>query len=261
MKLLLLSGLLIWSLPPIRAQSPFDGTWKIDDSESEAPTKGDEYLLQNARYRCTTCDPPLDVKANAQDQKITGDPCYDSVNLKVVDDRTTIETDKRKGKAVRTRKMTVATDGNAATIDWMESCNAKGDAVSGELILSRITQGPPGSHAVSGSWQIVKRLNVSENALVITLKLNGDTFSFADPTGQSFSAKLDGTEAPFKGDLSHTMASVKRLDENSIEVTNKIDGKVVEVWRFTPSADGNTMTIAREIRAKGSTQQIVAHKQ
>ena len=53
--------------------------------------------------------------------------------------------------------------------------------------------------------------------MVATLKLEGDTFSFADPAGMSYAAKLDGTETPFKGDLSQTMVSVKRIGENTID--------------------------------------------
>jgi hypothetical protein len=34
------------------------------------------------------------------------------------------------------------------------------------------------------------------------------------------------------------MVSVKRIDENTIEESDKQDGKVVDVTRFTLSADG-----------------------
>ena len=261
MRPLLCGVLLISWLTFVQAQSRFDGTWKIDLAESQSPTKADDYLLQDNTYRCTTCDPPLDIRADGRDQKIAGEPCYDTVSLKVVDDWTTVETDKRNGKTVGTSKMTVSSDGNSATIEWTESCNVKGDVVSGKDILSRVTKGPRGSHAVSGSWQIVKRVNRSENALVATLKLEVDTFSFADPTGQSYAAKLDGTETPFKGDLSNTMVSVKRIGENTIEESDKRDGKVVEVTRFTLSADGKTMTVSMEDKKKGTTHQFVAHKQ
>ncbi len=37
----------------------------------------------------------------------------------------------------------------------------------------------------------MKRVNRSENALVVTLKLEDDTFSFADPAGQSYAARLE----------------------------------------------------------------------
>jgi hypothetical protein len=85
----------------VQAQSRFDGTWKIDFTESQSPTKDDDYLLQDNRYRCTTCDPPLDIRADGRDQKIIGEPCYDTVSLKVVEDWTTVETDKRNGKTVQ----------------------------------------------------------------------------------------------------------------------------------------------------------------
>ena len=90
----------------------------------------------------------------------------------------------------------------------------------------------------------------SQNALVVTLKLEADTFSFADPAGQGYAARLDGTETPFKGSLSNTMVSVKRIDENTIEKSDKQDGKVVEVTRFTVSADGKTMTVSMEDKVK-----------
>ena len=261
MKSVLCCVLLISGSPFVQAQSRFDGAWKIDLAESEAPTKPEVYLLQDSTYHCTTCDPPLDIRADGRDQKITGEACYDTVSLKVVDDRTTEETDKRIGKTVGTSKTTVSSDGNSATVEWMESCNANGDVISGTLILSRETKGPRGSHAVSGSWQIVKRVKLSENALLITLKLEGDTFSFADPTGQSYAARLDGTPTPIKGDLTNAMVSLKRIGENTIEEIEKHDGKVVKVTRFTLSADGKTVTISMENKAKGSVRQFIAHKQ
>jgi hypothetical protein len=183
------------------------------------------------------------------------------VSIKVVDDRTTEETDKRNGKTVGTMKMTVSSGGDTATVDWTESCNAKGDVVTGKDIMSRVAKGPDGSHAISGSWVISKRVNRSENALVITLKLEGDTFSFADPAGQGYTAKLDGTETPIKGDLSLTTVSVKRTAENTIEETDKRDGKVVSIYRFTAAADGKTMTVSMENKVKGTTWQVVLHKQ
>jgi hypothetical protein len=263
MKSVLCCGLLIsWVIPICAtAQSPFDGSWKAEPTETDTARTPEVYLLQDGAYRCPTCDPPLDILADGRDQKITGEPCYDTVSVQVVDDRTTLETDKRNGKTVGTSKMTVSSDGNSATLDWRESCNVNGDVVSETFILSRVAKGPRGSHAVSGSWQIVKRVNMSENAMVATLKLEGDTFSFADPAGMSYAAKLDGTETPIKGDLSQTMVSVKRIGENTIEETDKRDGKVVEVIRFTPSADGKTMTISMEDKLKGGVRQFVAHRQ
>jgi hypothetical protein len=244
-----------------QAQSPFTGTWKLELAESELPTKPEVFLLQDSTYYCSTCDPPLKIKADGRERQITGEACYDTVSLKVVDDRTSEETDKRNGKTIGTSRMTVSSDGNSATVEWTESCNANGDVTSGTLLLNRVTKGPRGSHAVSGSWQVVKRLNVSENALVATLKLEGDTFSFSDPTGQSYAARLDGTETRLKGDLGDTRVSVKRLGEDTIEETDRHNGRVVEVTRFTLSADGQSLIVSIENKAKGTIRHFVAHRQ
>ncbi|MGA2101353.1 MAG: hypothetical protein ABSG34_09640 [Candidatus Sulfotelmatobacter sp.] len=246
---------------PAMAQSPFDGAWRLDNSDSQPSTMHYDYLLQDGIYHCTSCDPPIDVPADGQDHKITGEPCYDTVSVKVVDERTTDETDKRNGKIVGTLRMTVSADGKAATEEWTESCNAKGDIVAGQDIMGRLGVGPSRSHAISGSWKILKRLKRSENALMITMKLVDHEFTFADPTGQGYTAKLDGTETPIKGDISGALVSVKLINERTIEETVKHEGKVNQVTRFVISADGKVLTIFQENRSNGTTRQFVAHKQ
>ncbi len=80
------------------AQSVFDGTWKVDLKSAKFPTKPDVFLLQDGMYHCKTCVPPVDVKADGKDQKVSGHPYYDMVSIKVVDARTIEETDKKNGK-------------------------------------------------------------------------------------------------------------------------------------------------------------------
>jgi|SRR5215469_953042 len=253
--------LLSWFAPVLgSAQGPFDGTWKLDSDLTQSTVHYD-YVLQDGTFHCTTCDQPTAVKADGLDQRVAGNPCYDTVSVRVVDDHTTEETDKKNGKTVGTQRMTVAADGNTATAEWTESCNAKGDVVSGKDIMARLSPGPHGSHAISGSWKIAKRISRSENALVITLKLTPDTFSFSDPAGVGYVARLDGTETPFKGDLSGTIVSVKRIDERTIEQTDKRDGKVLGVTRFVLSADGTTLAVSQEDTAKGTVRKFILNKQ
>lgn len=242
------------------AQSPFDGTWRLDSGASQPSTYHYDYLLKDGIYHCTTCDPPIEVRADGQDHKITGDPCSDTVSVKVVDDRTTEETEKKNGKIVGTLRMVVSADGKTATDDFTESCNAKGDVVAGKDIMTRVAEAPRGAHAISGSWRVSKRLNRSESAVLITLKLEADTFSFADPTDQHYKAKLDGTETHFEGDLSGSAVSVKRIGKNTIEETDREDGKVVRVVRFVISDDGKTLNISETNKAN-EIRWFVAHKQ
>jgi hypothetical protein len=91
--------------------------------------------------------------------------------------------------------------------------------------------------------------------------VEGDRLTMTTPTGQSYTAKLDGTEAPYKGDPGTTSVSVKRLDKNTFEETDKRDGKVTMVARITVAADGNSMTFAIDDKLRGASSKFVAVKQ
>jgi len=243
------------------AQSPFDGTWKLDFGTARIEAKPEVYLLKDGTYHCDACDPPLHLKADGNDRKISGDKCFDTVSVRVIDDRTVEETYKKHGKTVETSKMTVSSDGQMATMDWSEKCNAKGDLVAVQRILTRVAPGLPGTHAVSGSWRLVKRVAVSDNVFTATLKLQGDTFSFMDPVGQGYSAKLDGTETPTRGALDNETVSVRRVAENTIRETHKENGKLSEIVTYALSPDRKSMTITIEHPASGNTTKYIATKQ
>lgn len=81
------------------------------------------------------------------------------------------------------------------------------------------------------------------------------------PTGQSYTAKLDGTDAPYMGDPGTTSVSVKRTGPNAMEETDKRDGKAISVARITVSTDGKTMQIVADDKLRGTTSEITATKQ
>lgn len=263
MKKPLLFVLLLSSLMPglAMAQSAFDGTWKIDVKTAKFPEKPDVYLLQDGMYHCKTCVPMIDVKADGQDQKVVGQPYFDTMSVKVVDDRTIAQTQKKNGKAVGNSKTWVSTDGNTLMFEFTDSSATNADPVSGKGEETRVAKGPAGSHAISGSWRTSKMDTVSDNGLLFTYKVEGDSLMMTTPTGQSYTAKLDGTEAPYKGDPGATSVSVKKVDKNTMEETDKRDGKVITVARMTLSGDGKGMTIAIDDKLHGTTMQLTAQKQ
>jgi hypothetical protein len=243
------------------AQSAFDGTWKFDLKTAKFPEKPDVFLLQDGMYRCKTCVPAMDVKADGQDQKVSGHPYYDMVSIKLVDDRTIAETDKKNGKTVATSKTWVSADGNTLMFEFSDSSATNADPVTGKGEEKRVAKGPAGSHAISGSWRMSKMDTLSDNAMTITYKVSGDSLSMNSPTGQSYTAKLDGTEAPYKGDPGTTSVSVKKVDKNTMEETDKRDGKVISVAHMMVSADGKTMTLKVEDKVHETTSEFTAMKQ
>jgi hypothetical protein len=243
------------------AQSVFDGTWKGDLNSSKFPEKPDEYLLKDGMYSCKTCAPPYTIKADGTDQKVGGHPYFDTMSIKVVDANTIEETDKKGGKVVATSKSWVSTDGKTLMFEFSDSSATNGAPVTGKGSETRVGSMPAGAHAISGSWKMAKMDALSDNAMMLTYKTTGDTITMTAPTGQGYTAKLDGTEAPYKGDPGTTSVSVKKTGPSSLEETDKRDGKVISVVKITVSADGKTMTFSIDDKLHDTHSELIATKQ
>src|SRR5512143_3262334 len=89
------------------AQSPFDGTWKVDLNKAQFPDKPDVFAIQNGMFICSTCDPKIDVKADGTDQAVKGSKEFDTLTVKIVDDKTVQFTRKKSGKVVSSSKESV----------------------------------------------------------------------------------------------------------------------------------------------------------
>lgn len=263
MKKSLSAGLCLLLLCPIgaMAEGPFDGTWKIDMSKVQMPKKPDVLLLKDGMYECKTCVPPISIKADGQDHAITGHPYFDAMAVQVVDAHTVKETDKKGGKVVATSTTTVAPDGKSAHFEFSDSSNTSGAPVTGSGELKQVAAGPAGSHALSGSWITASMDRMSDNATEITFKEEGGMMSMNAPTGQSYRARMDGTEVPYKGDPGITSVTVKKTGKNTMVETDKRDGKVIAVLTSIVAADGKTMHVLFDDKLRNRTMTFEAVKQ
>jgi hypothetical protein len=262
MRKLIFAGLLVLLLMSVSAvgQSPFEGTWKMDTSTIQYPQKPDVYLLQDGMYECKSCVPPIKIKADGTDQKVTGHPYFDTLNVKAVDDHNVESASKKDGKAVGTEKESISPDGNTLTVNWTYSGNPSGGTQTGTYTAKRVAKGPAGANMISGSWHTEKEEDPAA-VLTWTYKVNGDELTMTTPTGQSYTAKLGGPDAPYKGDPGTTSVSVKMLGKDTLEETDKRDGKVIGIAKMTLSADGKTAKIVVEDKLHGTTTKFDAGKQ
>lgn len=255
--------LLLLALTPMLAwgQSPFDGTWKFDLGKSQPPKKPDVYLLQNGTYTCKTCVPMVQAKADGTEQKVTGHPYFDTITIKVVDDHNVEQSTMKDGKPAGSEKDSISPDGSTMTIDWTDNTPTTGGPVTGKAVMKRVAKGPAGAHLISGSWRTEKLEGVSDNGTVVTYKSTADGLNMTTPTGQSYTAKLDGSDAPYQGDPGTTSVSLKRVNDRTIEETDKRDGKVISVTKITVSPDGKMLTFDVNDKLHGSTSHWIANKQ
>ena len=231
------------------AQSSFDGTWKVD-FESALPTKMNVWLLKDGMYSCASCSPTINVKADGKDHRVTGQP-YDTISVTVVDGQTVEEIEKKNGQIVSDEKFMVSDDGNTATDEFG----------TWKLTMTRIAKAPAGAHPLSGSWKPLKMESISDRELLVTYKVEGDTLAMSRPTGQSYTAKLDGPDGTYKGDPDINSVALKRIGQNIIEETDKANGKVVNITTLTLAADGKSMTVSVKDAQDGSTNTFTMRKQ
>ena len=237
-------ALIVLAPAPAFAQSAFDGSWKVDISSAKVSKKPSVQILKDGMYICPTCTPPVKIKADGKDQAVKGNPYYDTMAVTVVGDKVVKEIDKKGGKVVAESTTTLSDDGKTVTTDYSDSSATDSAPVTGKGVATRVGPPPKGSLPLSGSWIMSTTSTQSDNGLISTYKVDGKTFSFSSQTGQSYTAKLGGPEAPFKGDPGTTSVKVKSVGKYTIVETDKRKGKVITVLTMTVAKDGKSMTVA-----------------
>ena len=257
MKKLVLAVLVV--LPAVvLAQATFEGTWRMNLQDT-AYVGTEKYSVQNGLFRCTTCEPKIDVKADGQDHPLAGSPYADTINVKVIDDRTVEVVNKKAGNITSSMKVTASTDGKSSSTEF-SSQQANGKTVTGKYRSSRVGAAASDGHKINGEWQPGKLDSYSADAMEFTYARTGDTWKFADRIGNSYSAKFDGKDYPFKGDPAVTTVSVRQIDPMTIEETFKRDGKSLFVNRSTLSSDGKSIAVSTHDVVRNVTTKMTATK-
>jgi hypothetical protein len=234
------------------------GTWKADAASVKFDQRPDEMLLQNGQYSCKSCVPPVAVAADGAFHPVTT-PYADAMSVKVVDAHNVIRASKKGGRQTVETKLTVSTDGNTLTGSFTDTSVPNAPPGKGTFTETRVGAAPAGAHAISGQWKPSKLTGFNDTALTVSYKLDGNTLHMTSPGGTSYDAKLDGSDAPIKGDLAGTTASVKKTGDNSFQETDKRGGKIVGVMTFT--ATNGSANATYENKEDGSKITYSAKKQ
>ena len=131
------------------------------------------------------------------------------------------------------------------------------ETVTATATGKRVGTKPSGVQATSGEWQIVK-VEESDNGLTTTYKSNGDELTMSTPTGESYTAKFDGTDASVNGAYGYDTVSLKKINDHTLEETEKRNGSVTEVNTMTVS--GKSMKVSSDNKITGRTTTYTATK-
>jgi hypothetical protein len=239
----------------LQAQSRFNGTWemKMDTLQFSGPPE--EYLLVQGTYHCETCVPKVEVETDGTDHKVTGHP-YDTLAVRILDERSVRFTMKKDGKTAFECVETVAPDDRSMTEEFTNT--AETETVTGKAGFTRLAPGPPGSHALSGKWSMQTVKNSTTAGTLTTYQSIAGGMKISDGS-ESYEVKFDGKDYPAGGNSNSTV-SLELIDENTLEETDKQDGKVTTVARMTVSNDGKSMRVESSDKQRGSTMTYTAER-
>ncbi len=243
----------------LNAQAVFNGTWRADLSKAKFSPKPFIFYTSQGWFHCDSCTPVLVVQADGQDHAVTGF-ALDTFSITLVDQRTIHVLGKKGGNTAFDQTCTVSADGKTLTVKETDYPMNGEKPVTSESTSRRDGTLPSGVHATSGKWIAVKASG-SENGLLTTYKVSGNEITMTDPTGDSYTAKLDSSDAPVKGAYGWDAVSLKLINDHTVEETDKFNSKVIAVSQMTVSANGRTMTVVVTAKPSERTSTFVLTKQ
>jgi len=250
--------------PFAEAQSAFDGTWHADESQTTFSSDAKMVvLLQNGMFDCKfspACTPEIQIKADGTDQPVSDNPSFDMASVRELSQNSITLTMKKDGKTVGEQTQTVSDDGNALTVRNTDHPPNSPKPRESVVTLTRTAAAPSRANKISGTWRPTS-MHESENALIFTLKSNGDGLDSTNGVGASWSAKFDGKDYPVAGGAGNVTVSLRRIDDHTFESTTKVDGKPSGVRTFTVSNDGKKMTDVVRNPRTGVTVTYILDKQ
>jgi hypothetical protein len=254
-----LTMILLMTPTLLLAQSAMEGTWRTNMDQARFSPKPYVFSVNGGMYNCATCVPQVNVKADGTDQPVTGQT-YDTISIRADSPQMISITGKKDGKVMFEQTRTVSSDGNTLTVKSTSHPKDSESPIQTEVTYARTATGPAGSNATSGSWR-VNKVNQNEAALTTTYKWVDGQLSMSQPTGENFTAKLDGHDYPYNGSYGVDTVSLRRVDDHTIEETDKRAGKVISVNTISIAPDGKTMTEVVNNKLLDRTSTFVSEKQ
>lgn len=232
------------------AQSPFDGTWVCKPGTIQFSKRPAVYSLRDGMYECESCVPKIKIKADGQEYPVAGSPYFSTVAVRVVDGNT-VEIKERQGERLVYSETDTAS-GDTLTQQISDSAAPSGEPVTAEETYRKLSSGPAGSSAISGSWQPESLKHISENGITVTYQSMADGMKVTNPAGEGYTAKFDGKEYPVDGAPAHNTVSLKRVNDHTIEETDILSGNPHYRLRLTVLQDGKTMRIVENDMERGT---------
>jgi hypothetical protein len=220
------------------ANDPFVGEWKLNPSKSKLI---DEMKVESAGGNKYAFDfgggHPENIAADGTDQPGLGGTTL-SVTVEGPDAWKVVR--KKDGRMLLTANWALSKDGNTLTDDYTEiGPDGKGSTVN--YVYKRTA----GTSGFAGTWESTS-LTINFEFVLKVQPYEGDGLSFINASeGETKNVKFDGKDYPNTGPnvTAGSASTARRVNEDTLEITDKFNGKIRNTRQLKLSADCKTLTM------------------
>ena len=232
------------------ATDPFVGKWKVDQSKSKMT--GEKATIKDLggnKITITFGEISDTIVADGTDQPVH----FGRTEAITLDGPNTWKfVDKKDGRTLQTATWTLSPDGKTIKIEGTAT-RSDGSTSTAQFTLKRIA----GASGFAGTWESTSASFGSPAEFDIQ-PYESDGLSFVVPAEKdTLSMKFDGKDYPETGPnvAPGSVSSGHRLNEHTLELTDKVQGQVMDTTQFKVSADGKTLTLT--VHEKGQSKALI----
>src|SRR6185436_9697720 len=222
----------------VGAQNPFIGKWRVNLSRSKPTDEMKIEVVGANRYALTFGPGAVDtIVANGTDQAALQET---TLSMAVTGPNHWKIVRKKAGRTMILANWTLSPDGKTLT-DEFNFFPPDRDAIHLHYVYERTA----GGSGILDTWVAASDGASSVNELEIQ-PYKGDGLSFDNRTAQiTRNIKFDGSDYPDIGPsvVPGSTSSGRRVNELSLEITDKIDGKITDTREIELSPDLSILTI------------------
>jgi len=223
------------------AESPFIGKWKLDPLKTRMP---DEMKVESRGANKYAFDFGGAVETIVVDGSDQPGCCGTQLSVKAEAADTWIVERKKDGRLLLRATWKLSKDQSILT-DYYREFEANGETHSMDYVYQRTGRSGSGFAA---DWQSIKETMNSPYSIEVK-EFDVDGLSFITPEHQTTNVKFDGKDYPNEGPGAGrgVTSSMRLMDERTLVMTIKAEGKVIETDEIGLAADRKTLTITKHI--------------
>jgi hypothetical protein len=237
------------------ADDPFVGEWKLNPSKSKLTDQMKVESVASNKYAFDFGGGSETIAVDGTDQQAGYDTTL-SVTIEAPDSWKVVR--KKEGRVLLTANWQLSKDGNTLTDDYT-GFGPSGSSSNVKYVYKRTA----GTSGFVGTWESTSE-TMNSVFVIKVLPYEGDGLSFINSSAEvTKNVKFDGKDYPNVGANvpAGFVSSARRVNGRTLEVTDKLNGKVMDTREIQLSSDGKTLTMTVHSAGRSAPNILVFERQ